>query len=65
MNKLGALPWELTFCYGRALQESTLKAWERQARKRRGGQKTFLRRAKLNGLARNGSYEAAMEQAAA
>ena len=28
-------------------------------------QKTFLRRAKLNGLARDGSYEAAMEQAAA
>ena len=28
-------------------------------------QKAFLKRAKLNGLARDGSYEAAMEQAAA
>ena len=28
-------------------------------------QKAFLKRAKLNGLARDGRYEAAMEQAAA
>ena len=27
MNKLGPLPWELTFSYGRALQDEALKAW--------------------------------------
>jgi fructose-bisphosphate aldolase class I len=27
MNKLGPLPWNLTFSYGRALQETALKCW--------------------------------------
>src|SRR5204863_169990 len=27
MNKLGPLPWSLTFSYGRALQDTALKAW--------------------------------------
>src|SRR6201991_3049902 len=27
MNKLGPLPWHLTFSYGRALQDTALKAW--------------------------------------
>ena len=27
MNKLGPLPWALTFSYGRALQDDALKAW--------------------------------------
>ena len=31
MNQIGALPWELTFSYGRALQESALEDLGRQA----------------------------------
>jgi fructose-bisphosphate aldolase, class I len=65
MNRGGALPWQLSFSYGRALQQSTLDAWRGEAGNVATAQKTFLRRARLNGLARNGSYEAAMEQVAA
>ncbi len=65
MNRAGDLPWQLSFSYGRALQQSTLEAWRGEASKVTAAQKTFLRRAHLCGLARNGSYEATMEQAAA
>jgi fructose-bisphosphate aldolase class I len=65
MNRAGAFPWQLSFSYGRALQQSTLDAWRGQASNVAAAQQTFLRRARLNGLARNGSYDAAMEQAAA
>ena len=37
MNKIGGLPWKLTFSYGRALQAAPQKAWARQDRERRGG----------------------------
>jgi fructose-bisphosphate aldolase class I len=64
MNKIGNLPWELTFSYGRALQDEALKAWAGKQEQFAAGQKAFARRAKLNGDARNGSYTAASEQAA-
>ena len=65
MNRGRKLPWELSFSYGRALQQSTLDSWQGKPANVAAAQKAFLRRAKLNGLARDGSYEAAMEQAAA
>ncbi|MGQ0428823.1 MAG: class I fructose-bisphosphate aldolase [Gammaproteobacteria bacterium] len=65
MNRLGPLPWQLSFSYGRALQQSALDAWRGESGNVAAGQRAFLRRARLNGLARDGSYEAAMEQAAA
>ncbi len=65
MNRSRELPWELSFSYGRALQQSALDAWKGKAANVAAGQKAFLKRAQLNGLARAGSYEAAMEQAAA
>ena len=65
MNKLGPLPWELTFSYGRALQDEALKAWGGKAETFVAGQKAFARRARLNSLARNGSYTAKSEQEAA
>ncbi len=65
MNRLGGPPWQLSFSYGRALQQSTLEAWKGKPGNVGTAQKAFLRRAKFNGLARKGSYEAAMEQAAA
>jgi fructose-bisphosphate aldolase, class I len=65
MNRSRVLPWQLSFSYGRALQQSTLDAWRGIPGNVTAAQRTFLRRAKLNGLARDGSYEAAMEQAAA
>ena len=65
MNRVRELPWQLSFSYGRALQQSALEAWKGKAANFAAGQKAFARRARLNGLARDGSYEAAMEQAAA
>src|SRR5215207_11638948 len=56
MNKVGSLPWELTFSYGRALQDEALKAWAGKPETFAAGQKAFIRRAKFNGLARSGSY---------
>ncbi len=65
MNKLGPLPWNLTFSYGRALQDTALKAWGGSAANFVAGQKEFARRAKLNGLATAGRYTRDMEGQAA
>ncbi len=65
MNRVAQLPWQLSFSYGRALQQSTLDAWRGLPANVAAAQRVFLRRARLNGLARDGRYEAAMEQAAA
>ena len=65
MNKLGPLPWKLTFSYGRALQDTALKAWGGQSANFGAGQKEFARRARLNGLAASGRYAAEMENQAA
>ncbi|PZN33032.1 MAG: fructose-bisphosphate aldolase class I [Proteobacteria bacterium] len=65
MNRIGGLPWELTFSYGRALQEEALKAWGGKQENVANAQKVFVRRARLNGLARSGSYEPKLESEAA
>jgi fructose-bisphosphate aldolase class I len=62
MNKLGDLPWQLSFSYGRALQAPALKAWQGEEEKVAGGQEAFFHRAKLNGAARSGSYTVEMEE---
>ena len=63
MNKLGALPWELSFSYGRALQAPALKAWKGEAANVEAGQRAFYHRAKMNSLARSGKYSDDMEAA--
>ncbi len=66
MNRIGKpLPWALTFSYGRALQDDALKAWGGKAQNFAAGQKAFSKRARLNGLAAEGSYNAEMESQAA
>jgi len=65
MNRMGPLPWALTFSYGRALQDTALKAWGGSAATFAAGQQEFARRAKLNGLASTGSYAPEMEARAA
>jgi fructose-bisphosphate aldolase, class I len=65
MNRLGPLPWPLSFSYGRALQDTALKAWGGAAANFASGQKEFARRAKLNGLATTGRYAPEMESQAA
>jgi fructose-bisphosphate aldolase class I len=65
MNQAGPLPWQLTFSYGRALQDTALKGWGGAPANFGAGQKEFLKRAKLNGLATTGRYAAALESQAA
>ncbi len=61
MNALGPHPWELSFSYGRALQAPALKAWGEEANVA-AGQEAYLHRARMNGLARSGSYSPEMEK---
>ncbi len=64
INQSPALPWALTFSYGRALQASALQAWGGKAATFEAGQQEFARRARLNGLAAAGKYVASMESGA-
>ncbi len=59
------LPWQLSFSYGRALQASALKAWGGSADNVSAAQKAYAHRARLNGAARSGSYNDAMESKSA
>ncbi|MFI5047805.1 MAG: class I fructose-bisphosphate aldolase [Acidimicrobiia bacterium] len=63
MNRMGPHPWQLSFSYGRALQAPALKAWGGQPDNLGAGQAAYLKRARLNGAARDGSYTEAMEAA--
>jgi fructose-bisphosphate aldolase class I len=61
MNAMGRHPWELSFSYGRALQDPVLKSWRGKAANVPAGKEAFLLRARLNGAARRGDYSPAME----
>jgi fructose-bisphosphate aldolase, class I len=61
MNAMGPHPWELSFSYGRALQAPSLKAWAGEEANVAAGQAAYLHRAKMNGLARSGSYSPDLE----
>ena len=63
MNALGDHPWQLSFSYGRALQEEALTTWNGDSAKVGAAQAAFLRRAKCVGAARYGKYTEAMEAA--
>ena len=65
MNKVGPLPWSLTFSYGRALQDDALKSWGGKPANFAAGQQQLAKRAKLNSLATTGRYSSAMESQAA
>ena len=65
MNRVGGFPWQLSFSYGRALQAATLQAWGGRADSVEAAKKAFYHRARMNGLARHGTYEESMEQEAA
>jgi fructose-bisphosphate aldolase class I len=63
MNRIGRVPWELSFSYGRALQAAPLKAWGGRTEHREQAQRAFFHRARCNGAARTGSYTPEMERA--
>ncbi|MGZ9724523.1 class I fructose-bisphosphate aldolase [Rhizobium miluonense] len=58
------LPWHVTFSYGRALQDSSLKAWGGKPENVAAGQRAFTHRAEMNYLAAKGSWTKDREQAA-
>src|SRR5512144_940632 len=57
MNKIGNLPWKLTFSYGRALQAAPQKAWAGKAENVAAGQRAFSHRARMNALASKGEWD--------
>ena len=61
MNKIVGLPWKLSFSYGRALQAAPLKAWGGDAGNVAAAQAAFAHRAKMNGLAALGQWDASLE----
>src|SRR6202040_213623 len=65
MNRIGNLPWRLTFSYGRALQAAPQKAWLGKAENVAAGQQAFSHRAHMNGLASTGRWTADLEKKAA
>jgi fructose-bisphosphate aldolase class I len=65
MNKIGGLPWKLTFSYGRALQAAPQKAWSGKSENVAAAQRAFTHRAAMNGLASKGEWKQDMEKKAA
>ena len=63
MNRRGPQPWQLSFSYGRALQEPALQAWKGQAARLRSSQDALLQRARVNSAACQAQYSPAMEAA--
>ena len=61
INALGDHPWQLSFSYGRALQEPALATWQPDGTENAAAQKALLHRACCNGAARRGSYSGMME----
>ncbi len=49
-------PWHLSMSFGRALQEPAMKAWSGDNSNRELAQQAFVKRARLNSLARLGQY---------
>ena len=61
INRTGRRPWPLSFSYGRALQEPPLAAWRGKPENVTAAQQALLERARLNGAAARGCYDAKEE----
>ncbi|MFO7978567.1 MAG: class I fructose-bisphosphate aldolase [Bacteroidales bacterium] len=57
------LPWQLSFSYGRAIQQPALQTWHGHSDKVQQAQQALLHRSKCNWAARRGEYNETMEQA--
>ena len=57
-------PWQLSFSYGRALQDPVIQAWAGRAESGLAAQQAFRLRAQMNGLARSGKWSPEMEKRA-
>ena len=63
INARGTQPWQLSFSYGRALQQAALKAWAASPDDVEPARRAFYHRAKMNGAARSGLYAPEQETA--
>jgi len=65
LNAMNAMypnqPWELSFSFGRALQQPALHAWQGKEENHKAAQDALHKRARLNGAARYGKYTVEME----
>ena len=64
MHRMGPLPWNLTFSYGRALQHAPMHTWNGRYENVGAAQRAFAHRARMNSLASLGKWEGALEKAA-
>lgn len=66
MNKITDVrhPWFLSFSFGRALQNSAIKAWAGKDENVEAGQKAFLSRAVANSESQLGTYKGSSDKAA-
>jgi fructose-bisphosphate aldolase, class I len=63
MNRMGGLPWPLSFSYGRALQAPALATWgANPAGNVAAAQRKLAHRARMNGLAAMGRYDESLEK---
>jgi fructose-bisphosphate aldolase class I len=63
MNRLGPLPWKLTFSYGRALQDAALSTWAGKADNAKAAQEALFHRSLCNSAAALGNYSDEVEKA--
>ena len=61
MNKIGGFSWKLSFSYGRALQQPSLKAWLGKEENIPKAQEALSHRALMNKLAANGAWNIDLE----
>jgi fructose-bisphosphate aldolase, class I len=64
INRLGPLPWPVTFSYGRALQHEPQTVWAGKSENVAAAQRAFSHRAQMNGLAAQGQWKPESEKAA-
>jgi fructose-bisphosphate aldolase class I len=64
INKIGGLPWHVTYSYGRALQHAPQTAWAGKVENVTKAQNAFSHRAAMNSLAALGKWSKTEEQKA-
>jgi fructose-bisphosphate aldolase class I len=65
INRVGNLPWKVTFSYGRALQHAPQMAWSGKTENVGAAQRAFVHRAQMNSLAALGQWKSDLEKKAA
>jgi fructose-bisphosphate aldolase class I len=58
----GRMPWQLTFSFARAIQQPALEIWRGDPNNLQAAQAEVAHRAECDRAARNGGYDAAMDQ---